>query len=119
MPTPLPTSIATGTLGQFSRVCLDVTTGVPYTTLFRSRKTVSSFHYDLSNKLDYIDQYAQTTATTMTTTFPTSIATGTLGQFSRLFFDVTTGDAIGSISADRKTVSSFHYDLSNKLDYID
>src|SRR5437667_12051188 len=108
MTTTFPTSIATGTLGQFSRVFLDVTTGDAIGSISADRKTVSSFHYDLSNKLDYIDQYAQTTATTMTTTFPTSIATGTLGQFSRVFLDVTRESVVEGNSAERKAVSSLH-----------
>src|SRR5204863_329086 len=32
---------------------------------------------------------------------------------------VQDGSALGSVSADRKTISKFHYTPSNKLDYID
>src|SRR5204862_492476 len=86
------------------------------------RKTISKFHYTPSNKLDYIDEYVEFSPVTMGTMLNAPITT----DFSRVFLNVSgstigtvqDGSALGSVSADRKTISKFHYTPSNKLDYI-
>src|SRR5437773_255684 len=129
-----------GTEGDFSRVFLDVTTGDAIGSVSADGKTVSKFHYNVSKKLeivreeargggmlvskfhynvskklDYIDQYAQGAALSVLATTAMPSVSGAEGDFSRVFLDVTTGDAIGSVSADGKTVSKFHYNVSKKL----
>src|SRR5438876_851292 len=116
MPIAMPGTATLGT--DMSRVFLDVASGNAIGSVSADRKTVSVFHYNGSNKLDYIDQYAQAIAlASMPIAMPGTATLGT--DMSRVFLDVASGNAIGSVSADRKTVSVFHYNGSNKLDYID
>src|SRR5207253_8471296 len=109
MPSSLP-----AVSGTFSRVFLNAA-GDAIGSVSADGKTVSLFNYDASNKLISIDQYAQTV--TGTFTMPSSLPAGS-GTFSRVFLNAA-GDAIGSVSADGKTVSKFNYDASNKLVTID
>src|SRR5690242_6348219 len=89
--------------GDFSRVFLDVASGNAIGSVSSDLKTVSKFHYHASNKLDYIDQYAQEPALAAMPASMPSVS----GDFSRVFLDAASGNAIGSVSADLKTVSKF------------
>src|SRR5207253_3280484 len=100
MPSSLP-----AVSGTFSRVFLNAA-GDAIGSVSADGKTVSKFNYDASNKLISIDQYTQTV--TGTFTMPSSLPAGS-GTFSRVFLNAA-GDAIGSVSADGKTVSKFNYD---------
>src|SRR5207247_7568542 len=108
-----------GTNVDVIRLFLDGITVNSIGSIHDALTIASKFHYDVSNKLDYIDQYAQTTALNVLATTSMPSVSGINGDFSRVFLDVVSGNAIGSISADGKTVSKYHYDESNKLDYID
>ena len=89
-----------GTNGDFSRVFLDVVGWNSVVSLTADGKTVSKFHYNASNKLDYIDQYAQNTALNVAATVSMPAVSGTNGDFSRVFLDVVSRSAEGRVGAE-------------------
>src|SRR5437868_4001079 len=109
MPATLP-----NVTGDYSRVFLDAA-GNAIGSISSDGRTVSKFNYDASGKLISIDQYSQTPAQTFAMPATLPIVTG---DYSRVFLDAT-GNAIGSISSDCRTVSKFNYDASGKLISID
>src|SRR3989338_8954784 len=101
-------------------------TGDAIGSLSADGKTVSEFYYNASGKMSYINQYKPTSAVPMWTVWGTILAAALSGEMSRVFLNsgavvingAYTGDAIGSLSADGKTVSEFYYNASGKMSYI-
>ena len=93
----------TGTFGDYSGVFIDAATGDALGSVSADGKTVSVFNYNTATPKEMIsiDQYESAIRGAMPTSWTdaaiTSVVTGTFGDYSRVFIDAATGDALGSV----------------------